>query len=133
MSIPVSNNNYFLNLPDKSKKVIKEEFNSTNNFYKTNEYNFMLRITLAAYMDPFSAKSIMDVMNSPGVRIKFIKVFLRLNSNTIYRAKTPDGVIEFPHHSYHLLELLSFSHLLPVHFLPYLYSHISLEFHLLQN
>ena len=96
MSIPVSNNNYFLNLPDKSKKVIREEFNSTNNFYKTNEYNFMLRITLAAYMDPFSAKSIMDVMNSPGVRIKFIKVFLRLNSNTIYRAKTPDGVIEFP-------------------------------------
>lgn len=96
MSIPVNNNNYFLNLPDKSKKVIREQFNSTNNFYKTNEYNFMLRITLAAYMDPFSAKSIMDVMNSPGVTIHFIKVFLKLNSNTIYSAKTVDGVVEIP-------------------------------------
>lgn len=96
MSIPVNNNKYFLNLSDKSKKVIREQFNSTNNFYKTNEYNFMLRITLAAYMDPFSAKSIMDVMNSPGVTIHFIKVFLKLNSNTIYNTKTEDGVIAIP-------------------------------------
>ena len=96
MSIPVNNNKYFLNLSDKSNKVIREQFNSTNNFYKMNEYNFMLRITLAAYMDPFSAKSIMDVMNSPGVRIHFIKVFFRLNSNTIYSAKTEDGVVEIP-------------------------------------
>lgn len=96
MSIPVNNNKYFLNLSDKSKKVIREQFNSTNNFYKTNEYNFMLRITLAAYMDPFSAKSIMDIMNSPGVTIHFIKVFLKLNSNTIYNTKTEDGVVEIP-------------------------------------